>query len=515
MEKSLLILRGKVDPTSPLGCQLGLESAFNLRLRAITYRDWLAGNLAQIEQDFDLLWDEELGPKTKVREIAAHLTARGVEWRTYRNIAIYSVELYAFDPKSLCLILTKMALADDPTLVTTDPLFCSMPMTLLESTQYQERELWNMPGPLKIEMDLERHFANISKSTGLLEISRAFTQPRHFNEVIRAGAYCIKRSRNTDKIQSEHAFLSSIPKEIKPYFPVVGELRKTSQTAEYEVEFMPFFDASCLLVHASVPPSDFSSLLDAVEEYRSRCPVLQVSAEQFRQSMRKLFVEKLSSRVNQFLADPTMAKVLQYTEAIVQGGLPELVRSLIERLEEKLRSTSCDKLYFSHGDLCLSNILYDRQNQRIKLIDPRGIQRAEDAFLPEYYDIAKLSHSFLGKYDLIVKELTYLTLNETLDIDLNCAVPPAYLKDVERIFHSYLESTGLDYELVRLCEASLFLSMLPLHRDRPNHIIQQILAGIRCMRESIPTSLPKIGRISDVTWDGLRSLRGRSGKKVL
>ena len=50
-------------------------------------------------------------------------------------------------------------------------------------------------------------------------------------------------------------------------------------------------------------------------------------------------------------------------------------------------------------------------------------------------------------------------------------------------FKEYLEQHGFAYELVRLYEASLFLSMLPLHIDNPHKVFGFLLNGIAILRE--------------------------------
>ena len=52
-----------------------------------------------------------------------------------------------------------------------------------------------------------------------------------------------------------------------------------------------------------------------------------------------------------------------------------------------------------HGDLCLSNILYCERRGEYFLVDPNGARNT-----PIIYDWAKLSHSILGKYDLIISD---------------------------------------------------------------------------------------------------------------
>ena len=43
------------------------------------------------------------------------------------------------------------------------------------------------------------------------------------------------------------------------------------------------------------------------------------------------------------------------------------------------------------------------------------------------------------------------------------------------MFKEHLDRLGIDFRLVRLYEASLFLSMLPLHMDMPNKVFGFVL----------------------------------------
>ena len=51
------------------------------------------------------------------------------------------------------------------------------------------------------------------------------------------------------------------------------------------------------------------------------------------------------------------------------------------------------------------------------------------------------------------------------------------------LFKQYLQKYGYDYKMVRLYEASLFLSMLPLHIDNPHKVFGFILNAINILKE--------------------------------
>ena len=97
-----------------------------------------------------------------------------------------------------------------------------------------------------------------------------------------------------------------------------------------------------------------------------------------------------------------------------------------------------------------------------------------------YYDIAKLSHSVCGNYDFFNSGAYDIQLNSEMQFELNLHFDNSKYKE---IFKKYLEKSEYNYIMVRLYEASLFLSMLPLHIDNPNKVFGFLLNAINIMKE--------------------------------
>jgi hypothetical protein len=121
--------------------------------------------------------------------------------------------------------------------------------------------------------------------------------------------------------------------------------------------------------------------------------------------------------------------------------------------------------------LCLSNILFDSRSDRIKVIDPRGLNaRGETSTIGDLrYDLAKLTHSVIGLYDYIIAgafdvkvalqpELCLFELNIYAD-ERVAGVQEAFLK---RRFLPAVDTIDIMPMTI-----ILFLSMLPLHADNP------------------------------------------------
>jgi thiamine kinase-like enzyme len=119
-----------------------------------------------------------------------------------------------------------------------------------------------------------------------------------------------------------------------------------------------------------------------------------------------------------------------------------------------------------HGDLCMSNILFDRRNACIRMIDPRGSFGDYDIYGDPRYDLAKLAHSFLGDYDFFVNDMFQCSFHGR-EFRYRPHRTPRHTA-LQGMFDRWLRRRAGDaYEQVRLIESLLFLSMVPLHRDRP------------------------------------------------
>ena len=133
-----------------------------------------------------------------------------------------------------------------------------------------------------------------------------------------------------------------------------------------------------------------------------------------------------------------------------------------------------------HGDVFFANMLYSKEVNLLRLIDPKGVLEEKDLWTDPYYDIAKLSHSICGNYDFFNVDEYDIELNKDMKFNLNIHFDNRSYKE---IFKEYLSSNGFDYTLVRVYEASLFLSMLPLHIDNIHKVFGFLLNAINILEE--------------------------------
>jgi len=136
-----------------------------------------------------------------------------------------------------------------------------------------------------------------------------------------------------------------------------------------------------------------------------------------------------------------------------------------------------------HGDPCFSNVLYDQQRYLLKLIDPKGALEESQLWTHPFYDLCKLSHSVMGDYDFINNGLYRVAFTDMNALELHLDQARRDLPALKQCFVRSLEAAGIGRQVIRLGEASLFLSMLPLHMDYPNKVLAFVLRAASILDE--------------------------------
>lgn len=135
-----------------------------------------------------------------------------------------------------------------------------------------------------------------------------------------------------------------------------------------------------------------------------------------------------------------------------------------------------------HGDLNFSNVLFDIESQTFRLIDPRGAFGGVGALGDARYDAAKLRHSYAGMFDaamhgiFTIAELSHARYEMHLGPNRSSAIAA---------MDGAMATRGFSLRDVQLIEASLFLSMLPLHDDDPLRQRVLYLRGLQLLDAAV------------------------------
>lgn len=323
-------------------------------------------------------------------------------------------------------------------------------------------------------------FMDLSVRANFLTFITSGFDARFFNALAGDEYTVTKRSTKKEKIKAEYEFYYLLPDTMKMWFVMPYDYKEDENGASYTMERFHMTDIAIRFVHGAVSVAELRDILDKLFYFIGKRASKSVDASMGKQIADELYIGKLNARMEEL---KKYKEYRQFDEMIKMGTDYDGIEAVVahyQSLYEKHTKRDYTRLAVGHGDLCFSNILYSRESEILKLIDPKGALKEEDLYTDPYYDLAKLSHSICGCYDFFNSGLYEISIKRDLKLSLSIDVEEALYVEV---FREYLEKNGYDYALVRLYEASLFLSMLPYHMDQPGKVFGFLLNAIRILEE--------------------------------
>lgn len=351
---------------------------------------------------------------------------------------------------------------------------------LLKSRDGAEAEFYEAHSDALVEVRDRLPLLDISDERTLLDFLSGQLDARHFNAIARDDYTVTKRSADRAKLKAEYEFYQLAPPEMRMFLVQPFDYRDDGRTASYRMERLSVPDMSMQWVHGAFQPQEFERFLRHIFYFFASRPARAVARDVAAIVQQDLYVRKVTARVAALKALPAYAALEPLLERAC-GGVDALVDRYLGMFGRAQARMPGDRLVIGHGDPCFSNILYSKTNQYLKLIDPRGAASEADLYTDPHYDVAKLAHSVLGHYDFINQGKFDIVVDESLRPQLELEQPPPDW--AASMFLAQLEAAGFDQRLVRLCEASLFISMLPLHIDRPRKVLGFVLRGAAILDE--------------------------------
>ncbi|MDE7312659.1 MAG: hypothetical protein K2N87_13735 [Eubacterium sp.] len=296
---------------------------------------------------------------------------------------------------------------------------------------------------------------------------------RYFNSLKGNEYTLVKSSPNKKKIRAEYEFYHLLPDDMKFWFVMPFHYKESEEGASYTMERLHMTDLAVKWVHGSMDEAEFEELMDKYFFFfqcRHEKPCTKKEYDRMKES---LYEEKVIERIKSLKAFKEYQKIKMLLEASGDIDLESILARYFE-LKKAIegRSVYPHKLVIGHGDPCFANALYNKSTKTLKFIDPKGAMTKDELWTDPYYDVAKLSHSVCGRYDFFNHALFDIKIGANFSYDLEI---PFYNASYVEIFRQKLNENGFDYLSVRIYEASLFLSMLPLHIDNPHKVFGFIL----------------------------------------
>ena len=330
----------------------------------------------------------------------------------------------------------------------------------------------------KIEVNA---FLDISVYNNLLTYISGGFDARFFNRLAGNEYVITKESTNKKKIKQEYMYYHLLPDDMKKWMVMPYNYKENETTAQYTMERLHMTDIAIRWTHKAIDIDEFVNILNKTFYYIDNRATKDISKQEYKQIEDNLYINKVKQRIEELKKHELYSKYDMYIKSGTEFNSIDDIFEYYMKIYNKYATKPKKNIsVIGHGDLCFANMLYSKGADLLKLIDPKGALAEEDLWTNPYYDIAKLSHSICGNYDFFNCSSYSIYLNSNLKFELEIYNDNEQYK---QIFKQYVEVCGFDYNLVRIYEASLFLSMLPLHIDYPQKVFGFLLNAINILKE--------------------------------
>jgi len=293
---------------------------------------------------------------------------------------------------------------------------------------------------------------------------RALTTERAFNTLSIASNIVCKTSVQGDKIEAEAAWYESLPTRLRAHVPAyLGRVAPGSNRPGYSLAYEYLCPLSDLYVFGAFAPGVWRRILATcgetlalMRDCKPDCLAPGWPGD--------LYAGKAIERWRRFAGEANVEADGGWT---VNGREFPSPLALIDEMAEVIGAPGDEDAGVLHGDFCFSNILFDFRRGSVKMVDPRGYAQPgrPSVYGDTRYDLGKLHHSVVGRYDFIVAG--YYDLGRPRPHALTLSVAEAHAQaEIESHFRDMV--CGGDPRRERLAAAIsvlLFFSMLPLHAE--------------------------------------------------
>lgn len=272
-----------------------------------------------------------------------------------------------------------------------------------------------------------------------------------------------KSSRNIQKIEDEYSWFVNIPKEFRYLCPNIVSFKKNSNNATLEMELFDHTTLSKLFIFDDLTIKYWNKILHSLFEINKLFK--KNKGKISKNNFKYIYFEKTWERVTELMNQNVYwEKLWNYSSIVINSKRYKNIKEMKNKLNYEIKKIiDNSKITLIHGDYHLSNILFDSDNFVFKLVDPRGRLREQTIYGDARYDIAKLRHSVVGGYDFIINDFFELSEKENFfEISRRCN---SYQEEINGLFDNMVVEFGFNLKEIKLIEALLFVSMIPLHKE--------------------------------------------------
>ena len=319
-------------------------------------------------------------------------------------------------------------------------------------------KIYNKVHPLLIKQTY--NWYDFGHIRGVAEARKDLFNARDFNslkgDLVRGTI--TKISNKKQKLLDEANWMKNLPNDLLAFVPRVFDVRENEENAEIEMELYGYSSLSEIFVYGSNNLEFWMSIIDALFQMYKRFE--EYNIEMDKENLIEIYEKKTKQRIDE-IRKSAVSSLINLEEIKINDIFYKNLNLIADDLYEKIKLLfSYDRQTIVHGDFCFSNILFDP----MYYIDPRGRFKEQSIYGDPRYDIAKLRHSVVGLYDFIIAGQYKLkqTDKNSFDFLISC---PGFEEKLSEYFDKKVIENGFNLNEIKLIEALLFLTMIPLHSD--------------------------------------------------
>lgn len=305
---------------------------------------------------------------------------------------------------------------------------------------------------------------------------------RHFNQLSydKVTGKITKTSTNIQQFRHQVRWFNQVPDELRSYCPHIY----ASSDGEHPfitMELLPFSTLTELFVYKKIKLGAWNPVVKMITNILTRFSQYEYATNTAVALSTMMYRDKTIERINKLIDQ--RSDIINY--CITHANKKYTILTVLEQLDNYLKRfklLELGELTPIHGDFCFSNLLYDTRSGIIKMIDARGEFGVPGIYGDPRYDLAKLFHSIDGGYDFIIMDKFKLLVTNTGELNLKLYYENYHL-DVVKLFKKLLLSDRVVCVQTEAIQALLFLSMLPLHSDKPERQLAMLAVGLKKFAE--------------------------------
>ena len=332
-----------------------------------------------------------------------------------------------------------------------------------------------------ITTELAQKWHDVGHLENYFSTKQFILKTRYFNSLQfdDSGESIVKTSKDNLKLINEINWYKKIPRDILELVPKILD-SDVSNNPFIKLEYVKHPTLSELWLYSDFPTTFWKNIIQDLLEIIQRFKEHKEDVSE--QEYHLIYFQKTVDRINELIETNKIFKEIFDNDFISINGKKLKNWSLIrDKIEKKIETIyNKDDNCLIHGDLYFSNILYDSETSKYKIIDPRG-KWGNGISGDIKYDIAKIRHSIVGGFDTITNGLYTVTYEKTDGVEINMFEPKNYEIICEDLDTNIKKYWNLDE--IKMIEGLLFISMLPLHEDNFERQLAFFTIGIKRLNE--------------------------------